>query len=242
MKKLIIGLLVSMAFIPVAMADQLQVGYLGSGNGPYQAGAGGEFTLNPLGGWLNLNGYVSNYTRNIGVNGTFQSFCLEGNEYLYPYPATYDAVMNNYAVNGGMGGDIGPYGDPISVGTGWLYSQFASTVWDAGLSYNYDSGRTTSADALQKAIWWLEGEEGIGYNASNPYMLAAVNKFGGEAGAMAPGGYTYNVYALNISDGGPAQDQLFYGTSTTVPEPNLNIMLGIGLLTVITLAVWCKKI
>ena len=230
MKKLGIIFLACVAFAFAAAANQVQVGYSTSPYGPYQTGAGGEFTLNPITGWLNLSGYVSGTTKDIGVSGTFQTFCVEGTEYIYPYDTIYNVQLNKNAIWGSAPGS----GDPISVGTGWLYRQFATGSWEAGLSYDYTNpGRSgsagSSADLLQKAIWWLEGEENIGYSASNPYMAAVVNKFMSESGAKADGGWTYGVYAMNLTNprtGAVAQDQLVY-----VPDGGLTLMLlclGLG--------------
>lgn len=221
--------------LPAALANQVQVGYAGAGYGPYQTGLGGEFTLNDVNpeGWLDLSGYAS-VSKNFGPAGitSFQTFCLEGGEYLYPYSTTYDAVINTKALYGG----VGPSGDALSAGTGWLYQQFATGVWEGSLSYSYAGGTATeiaarkaSADAFQKAIWWLEGEESIAYDSNNPYMKAVVDKFGSEANAKADGGSTYGVYALNLTvpgTGGRAQDQLYY----KVPDGGMTVaLLGMGL-------------
>jgi hypothetical protein len=212
MKKLLftLGLIVMLA--SVAMADQVQVGYPGSGYGPYQSGSGGEFTLTPINptGWLNLSSYGAQ-ARNVGVSGSFQTFCIDGADYIYPYRAAYNAEVSRNAVRS----TTGPEGDPISVGTGWLYSQFASGNWAANLSYNYSGGtyaRRGDADLLQKALWWLEGQENITYSSGNKYMLAVMNYFGSEDAAKADGGWRYGVYALNLTtaNGGFAQDQLYY--------------------------------
>lgn len=233
------GLAVAVAVVglalPAAIANQVQVGYSGAGYGPYQTGLGGEFTLNDLNpeGWLDLSGYAS-VTKNFGPTGitSFQTFCLEGGEYLYPYSTTYDAVVNTKALYGG----VGPSGDALSAGTGWLYQQFATGVWEGSLSYSYAGGNATeiaarkdSAGKFQDTIWWLEGEEGKTYDASNPYMKAVVDKFGSEANAKADGGSTYGVYALNLTvpgTGGRAQDQLYY----KVPDGGMTVaLLGMGL-------------
>ncbi|MDP2324920.1 MAG: VPDSG-CTERM sorting domain-containing protein [Gammaproteobacteria bacterium] len=208
-----------------AVAGQIQVGYSGSSYGPYQTGQGGEFTYNPLTGWLDVSGYGPN-TKNIGVAGTFQTFCLEGNETLNGYNATYTAAMNKNAMDGGVVG----LGDPLSVGTGWLYKQFASQVWEGSLSYNYGAGgRLTSANALQQAIWWLEGEKSVAYDLGNIYMAAAVGKFITQAGAKVDGAWNYGVYALNMTtaNGGLAQDGLYY---VRTPDGGFTLlMLGTGL-------------
>jgi len=206
------------------MADQVRVGYPGSGYGPYQTGIGGEFTLTPTNptGWLDLSYYGAGARNARGSTGSFQTFCLEGGENIYPYNALYNAVVQRNAVGGG----VGPAGDPLSVGTGWLYSQFASGNWVTGLSYEYTdlSGRRTDADLFQKAIWWLEGEEGITYSAGNKYMLAVVSQFGD--GATADGAWHYGVYALHLTslNGGPVQDQLYY-SGVPVPDGGATVML-----------------
>jgi len=224
MKKIAITLGFIALLASVAMADQVRVGYPGAGYGPYQTGRGGEFTLTPLNptGWLDLSYYGAG-ARNAGT-GSFQTFCLEGGENIYPYSATYDAVVQRNAVSGG----IGPAGDPLSVGTGWLYSQFASGNWTTGLSYSYigTSARRADADLFQKAIWWLEGEEGITYDAGNKFMLAVVTQFGSEAAAAADGAWRYGVFALHLTsaNGGPVQDQLYY-SGVPVPESGATVML-----------------
>jgi hypothetical protein len=212
MKKLLITLGLITMLATFAMADQVRVGYPASGYGRYQSGTGGEFTLTPINptGWLSLSSYGAQ-AKNVGVAGTFQTFCIDGADYIYPYNATYNAQVGRNAVRSNTGSG----GDPLSVGTGWLYSQFASGTWATGLAYNYsgsDSARRSDADLLQKALWWLEGQEGITYAAQNKYMLAVVNYFGGQSAAKADGGWLYGVYALNLTTatGGRAQDQLYY--------------------------------
>jgi hypothetical protein len=234
MKKLAAILLLAVGLASPAIAGQVQVGYpaiggaAGSNYGPYQTGQGGEFTLTPLTAWINNSAYGLN-TKNVGVTGSFQTFCIEGNEYIYPYPAVYEAGLSTYAIQGGQSGQEPPDSgqDPVSVGTRWLYSQFATTRWDSsrGLSYDYGSNRSTSADALQRAFWWLEGEEGVVYNDSNIYMAAVVARFGSDVNAMASEGEQFGVYALNIwtINGGvrtDAQTQLFY-----VPDGGMTLML-----------------
>jgi len=210
MKRFSIAIALVMLLASAAMADQVRVGYPGSPYGAYQTGVGGEFTLTPVNpiGWLDLTHYGAG-ARNVGVEGSFQTFCIEGGEYIYPYSSIYNAVVQLNAVNGG----VGPNGDPISKGTGWLYSQFASGEWESGLSYAYSgANRGSDADLLQKALWWLEGEEGIAYSDANKYMAAVVNHFGSQLGAQADGGARFGVYALHLTteNGGPVQDQLYF--------------------------------
>ena len=106
---------------------------------------------------------------------------------------------------------------PFLPGTGWLYSQFARGVLSGYAYSGTEAAREASAGLLQKALWWLEGEEV--FNAGNIYMAAVVANFGGsQANAKADGGAIYGVSALNLWLPGTnpaiasnrAQDQLFY--------------------------------
>jgi len=133
------------------------------GYGPYQAGQGGEFTLDPGVGleWV-LSGYNSaKQTRNAGTTGsaagtgddTFQTFCMEKSEYIYAN-TTFDVTISNAATLGGTTNSS----DPLSIGTAYLYYNFAKGLL---APYNYngtEAQREASAAALQNTIWWLEGE------------------------------------------------------------------------------------
>ncbi len=151
----VIALLIAMAMLaasaPMAQAYTLTTG---ANLGPYLSGTGGgEFTVN-LTGFDPLPFYddkTKNQNGTTGLSNTFQTFCLETNEYIYKN-SVYDAVFNNAADNGGVAGGRP---DPISKGTAWLYLQFAKGIWGG---YNYSVDRTTSAAALQNTIWFLEGE------------------------------------------------------------------------------------
>jgi hypothetical protein len=227
MKKLLFTLLLVSALASSAFAGQIQVGYPGSGYGPYQTGQGGEFTLVSLNAALDLSHYANGMSKNVfgAPVDSFQSFCIEGNELIYPYGAIYNEKIDTFAEAGGMSGQDESGRDHVSVGSGWLYSQFALGT----LNYNYVGNRGASADLLQKALWWLEGEEGVQYDANNIYMAAVTSKFGSAAGAMANGGETYGVYALNIWDqNGLAQSQLIY-----VPDGGASLTLLGGALMVL---------
>jgi hypothetical protein len=226
MKKLGFVLLLVAALALPAMAGQVSIG---PGYGPYQTGSGGEFTFTPLLNSLDLSGYGGGATNVVGAPGSFETFCIEGGEYIYP-DSTYDFALSNGSIYTGV---------PVSQGAGWLYSQFATGNWQNGLTYNYGANRTTSAALLQNAIWWLEGQENIAYDGTNPFMAAVVAQFGSQAGALAAGGGSYGVYALNLwvpgeddTLAGARQDMLFYA----VPDGGMTLMLlggalvGIGAL------------
>jgi hypothetical protein len=128
-----------------AQADTIKVTF-----GQYYNGPGGEFTF-------------SNYTpvpispQALNVRtapGSFQSFCLEKNEYI-DNGATYDYLLSGFSQLGGLGGG-NP--DPLSAATAYLFTQF----WNGTLAgYDFTDtgvGRKVSAKELQKAIWALEDE------------------------------------------------------------------------------------
>lgn len=216
-KTLLILLVLVVVVATPAMAGEVKV----AGYGPYQSGQGGEFTITTVDGWPNISHYAMGTTRDVpgAPGGSFQSFCIEGNETLYP-ETEYFGTINTFAENGGMSGQTltEPNRDYVSVGSGWLYSQFAQGTL-AGYHYAADSGRQSSAAQLQNALWWLEDEEGLLFDCNNPFMLAVRKEFGTKAAAKADGGQRYGVYAFNIwvktatgARGEFAQTQLIYDT------------------------------
>ena len=218
-----VGALCAVGVVLCASANQIQVGYPESNSGPYRSGDGGEFTVMPVNpsGWLSLGGYAAE-TMDIGIDGSFQTFCLEQREELGGYGITYDAAVNTRAIFGG----VGPSGDPLSIGAGFLYSQFVS-----GTLYKYDytttAGRKTSAGELQNAIWWLE-DEGVAFDSNNIYMDYVVTWFGGQDQAKAAGdSWNYGVRAMNLTDnvGSRYQDLL-----VKVPDAGLTMtLLGVAM-------------
>jgi hypothetical protein len=187
----------------------------------YYAGSGGEFTL--WGGIPPNLGYsssTSNLTNTQGIGTpSFQTFCLESDEFVN-IGGSYNYAFNYRAINGGVGSG----GDPISVGTSWLYSQFAQ-------GYNLSLAR---AGELQSAIWYLEGEGG---GLSTDVTNLLLGKFGAGStfvnwSADAVVGDN-GVYVLNLTNlsGGLAQDMLYYKSEgNSVPIPPTVYLLGAGLL------------
>jgi len=185
-----------------ALADQLYITYASNnpGNG------GGAFAVSQVSGGL-LAGT------------TFNTFCLEENEYFVP-GNNYTYVTNTAAVLGGNGGPS----DPISIGTAYLYDKFLN-----------EGGNYSAADqkALQEAIWFLEDETtqctGDCRTVLNLAEAALNGKTDEQMKANADG--AYGVVALNLTNG-PAcpgvgancQDML-----GRVPEAGATLLLSMGL-------------
>ena len=212
-------------------------GIAGGSYDPYQDGDGGEFgALNVVGNTAQSTtpaGYSSlaEYTFGAGDNPSgsfagltaFETFCVEaGNNDVYFNPGqVYNSSLSENIIGGRP--------MTLSVGTAWLYSQFAQGVL-AGYDYTTDGGRGNSAGDLQNAIWFLQGEIG---NPGNAFSNAALTLFGNTVATESVNAYTTNfgVEVMNLTDsnGASAQNQLFY--SEAVPDGGLTVgLLGIALL------------
>jgi hypothetical protein len=194
----------------------------GLGYGPYQTGAGGEFTLQ-ISTASAISSYIAGKTSGL-VSGAanFQTFCVETSEYIYP-STSYNAVVNPNGVT--------VYGNShLTEGAAYLYSQFAQGTL-AG--YSYGTGRTTTAGQLQNAIWAFMGLDSQVTTANNTFYAAAATALGGLTAAQTTAAVGYDgVYVLNlytIGTGTAAQDQLIYTGGSTpnngVPDGGMTVML-----------------
>ncbi len=157
----------------------------------------------------------------------FSTFCLEKNEPIY-WGYDFEVVgISNFAKNGGVDGQEGPDGDPLSEKTKWLYWHFANNdLHDLVPAFEYytDAG----ADGLQRAIWYLEEEIDTYDDIVTDALLSAVNNYLGN-GLFTEG----RVAVMNLewttngtANGRHAQDQLI---AAPVPEPATLLLLGSGL-------------
>jgi hypothetical protein len=196
----------------------------------YSALPGGEYSAQFVSGGFSLAPQGNNPVRD------FQTFCVEYDEHFGG--ATYDFVLNDRTVYGGISSvdplDSSRNGtateDPLSAETAWLYTQF----WKGTLSnydYNYGSGRVASAEALQEAIWWLEGE------ISGPQSSLSQ-----QASDWIDDAITYNdgtigkVRVLNLWDQGfvgvaghEKQDQLVMVPLPSAALAGFALLAGLGL-------------
>ena len=207
----------------VAMAQSVGVGGTIRLNDGPGSGPGGEFVATVLS----------------GGSGSFNTFCIEYNEY-FSYGQTLRVQnISLGAVGGGV--NVGPGGtapsggnpgyDPISNQTAWLYTGFRNQ-WLPGYDFaGPASARQSDANALQNAIWYLENE--IGSVSGQAATWVSMANY-----AVAHGFTNSNVRVLNlmresvIGSGNfntRAQDQLYIAP---VPEPETYMMLlaGLGLM------------
>ena len=171
--------------------------------GTFDAGSGGNYRANAN---SDLDWVVSNYALGKSTDGTwFGTFCLEYNEH-FANGGVYEVALNNGSMSGGVSGAIGGK-DVISVGTAYLYEQFA-----LGSLTGFSYGSSTAAKRLQNTIWYLEGERtlgqaqaGVGMGTFLTLVQGVANYSNDYAGS--------DVKVMNLtSNGGNTrnQDQLVY--------------------------------
>jgi hypothetical protein len=230
------GLVVVLA-VPTVRAQMQITLYQDTAN--YSYSDGGEFSAVPNAALLSfanptLAGYVPATADPTAVNPYFQTFCVELSEHFTPGD-TYNASFSyNIKYNGGS---FLPNGEPLTMGTAWLYSQFAAgTLIGSGplpYDYTYGGGRTATAGDLQEAIWYLQGEDSLvnGGADGTAFYNAAVSALGATI-INDPANGAYGVVVLNLTSGdGNDQDQLMVVPNPSVvvvpvPEPAPVALLG----------------
>lgn len=198
----------------------------------YYSASGGEFTLQKDGlpKYLGNTAYAS-VAKSAAAN-SFQTFCMERDEFIVtPVDITVsttnvdasgnDVGPGSHAVQGGVNTNNGDNLDPK---TAYLYTQFAQGVL-AGYDYTVGAGRVASADALQKAIWYIEGEvPTLAAGLATTFYNDAVNAGWNDIGNVR----VLNLYAAGYRNnlGFAKQDMLYL-----IPAPAAAVLglLGLGL-------------
>lgn len=180
------------------------------------------------GGAFILTAYDSTGTL---VKGSFESFCVEKNEYINFSPAVFNvSAISEEARKGGSGGQIPtPYPhDPLDVKTAWLYTQYvenqAALNSVAGWSVLTSEQKGT---AMQQAIWSIEQEIGSVTGVASALIGAAASAGWTDTGRVHVLNLTwYSGGGSSFPTGTYAQDQLYI---TPIPEPEIYAMLAAGL-------------
>ena len=180
----------------------------------YYSGSGGEFTVTPNADFSTLTGQI----------GLFESFCLEKTEYI-SMGSTYDVQLNTEVLLGGPNnGPAGPAGgDPLDPKMAYLYSNFqAGTL--TGYDYTPGAGRSSSAQALQDVIWYLEDEAGMTWgngSLQDTFYTAAQDAQWTNMG---------DVRVLNVYEVGHAGNPQYRHQDIlmAVPAPGALLLGGLG--------------
>jgi hypothetical protein len=187
---------------------------------------------------------IQNLTVSTGVipASSFQTFCI-GSQVDYTPGTTY-----NYQISGSVQpSNVGGPGY-VTWGTAYLYNQFLNGLLGVGGNTTLSTPGNVINDALQVAIWDLQGQSLSGITLSGSLNTAEVNQFLNDASVAALAANissdennangAFGIYALNmLTDAGTyAQPQL---VQVPVPVPETNtVFAGALLLLPLGLGAW----
>jgi len=150
-------------------------------NGAVHGTSGGEFSI-----WKQVSGG--------GWEFIAKTFCVEFNEYFTIGSSLKVGAISDLATFGGVNTQTG---DPLDSTTKFLYESYTKgTLSSFGLGFQY--GDTNSADALQNAIWSIEGERALTGTGNDILAQALVNYANAQVAANP--GRSYPVLVLNLFD------------------------------------------
>lgn len=226
----------------------------------YYTSQGGEYTIYDTASTnllLTNNAYASTTSNRGGYAGSFETFCLEVDEYaaspvqIWVSKAFLDGSPGSHAWGGGTNATNwwGQHsGDDLDSKTAWLYTQFATGNLNGYAYDNFNPSegltRSQSAAALQYLIWTTEGESGYYvnnlYSSLNPTqksLITSWNSLYSNSGWTGIGNvrilqnYSYynNIYGVcGYCCDDKAQDFLYLMTPVPVPGAMLLGLLGMA--------------
>jgi hypothetical protein len=180
---------------------------------------------------------VQNLTPSSGVipASSFQTFCI-GSQINFTPNNTFDYQISSTVQPPSAGGP-----GYVTWGTAYLYNQFLSGLLGVGGNTAISTPGNAMNDALQAAIWDLQGQSLSGITLSGPLNTAEVNQFLNDASVAALAANissdennangAFGIYALNMltAPGTYVQPQL---VQVAVPVPETSTVFAGALLLV----------
>lgn len=234
MKSFIAGFVALAGSAVVTSAAGVYVGHV-TLTDSYGTTPGGEFRAERGSDWTTPNPSRTGTAFQTGTsgNGIWETFCLEKNESI-TLGTSYKAYVNTEtqaSASAYAGGAHGGFNDALDARTAYLYTRFITQSLVTSYSYTNATQRASDANALQTAIWFIEGED------STALTGKALQFYNEAQTAFSNGTFTTigNVRVLNLTTdaGVNAQDQLIMSPSfVVIPLPSGAAMAGVGLLAV----------